>query len=423
MRSPRRLRALPALAGLLLVALTAPGTALAASSPPAGPLGGNRLTGTDVVSSGTVAPPAVTAASYVVADLDSGAVYAAKDPHGTYLPASTLKTLTALTLIPRLDPARTVAPTQEDANVDGSKVGLVPSLTYSVHDLLTALLVVSANDAAQTLATAAGGYDATAALMNAEARRLQAADTHVVNSSGLDADGQVSSAYDLALIARAAMRLPDFRSYVAVRRSFIPAPGGTTIEIDTHDKLLTNYPGAIGIKNGFTEAARASFVGAATRAGHTLVVTLLKADPAVWKDAAALLDWGFATVAATPRPVGVLVDPVAPAVPAVATPAATAAAPSAAPQAQPVTPAATTRAASSGSSHLAAPLLLLLLLAVLVVLRRRAVVKARRRARLARRARATAVVDHGPPPRALRPAADDGWLDEDLPEPRRAAQR
>ena len=239
--------------------------------------------------------------------------------------------------------------------------------------------MVSANDAAQTLASAAGGHEATAELMNAEAERLRAADTHVVNSSGLDAEGQVSSAYDLALVARAAMRLPDFRSYVAVRRSFIPAPGGATIEIDTHDKLLTNYPGAIGIKNGFTEAARASFVGAATRDGHTLVVTLLKADPAVWKDAAALLDWGFAAVPSSPRPVGVLVDPVAP--PAAA-PAPTA---SAAPQ---VVPAAATRAADPGSSFpLRTVLLVLLVLAVLVVLRRRAVVKARARRRRAQRAR------------------------------------
>ncbi len=379
MRSSRRLRALlPALAALVLAGSTV-GTAHATGSAPTGPVGGSRLTGTDVVSSGTAAPPAVSAASYVVADLDGGAVYAAKDPHGTYLPASTLKTLTALTLIPRLNPALLVSPTQEDANVDGSKVGLVPALTYTVHDLFTALLVVSANDAAQALATAAGGHEATARLMNDEARRLRAGDTHVANSSGLDADGQVSSAYDLALVARAAMQLPDFRSYVAVRRAFIPAPGGATIEIDTHDKLLANYPGAIGIKNGFTEAARASFVGAATRGGHTLVVTLLHADPAVWKDAVTLLDWGFATVGASPRPVGVLVDPVAAA-------PVQAAAPSAPAAASGVRAAAATRPAAGESSFpVRTTLLVLLVLGVLVVLRRRAVVRARRRRRRAPR--------------------------------------
>jgi D-alanyl-D-alanine carboxypeptidase (penicillin-binding protein 5/6) len=355
MRSLRR-ALLPALAGLALAGLTLAPPAAAASAP----LGGSRLAGTAVVSTGTTSPPAVSAASYVVADLDSGAVYAAKDPHGTYLPASTLKTLTALTLIPRLDPAQQVAPTQEDANVDGSKVGLVPALTYSVHDLFTALLVVSANDAAQTLATAAGGHEATARLMNDEAERLQAADTHVVNSSGLDAEGQVSSAYDLALIARAAMRLPAFRDYVAVRRSFIPAPGGRTIEIDTHDKLLVNYPGAIGIKNGYTDAARASFVGAATRGGHTLVVTLLRADPAVWKDAAILLDWGFAAVATGPRPVGVLVDPVAAQPAAAASPS-----PAAAAAERRVVPAAATRPAATGSSFPVRTTLLVLLLLAL----------------------------------------------------------
>jgi D-alanyl-D-alanine carboxypeptidase (penicillin-binding protein 5/6) len=105
------------------------------------------------------------------------------------------------------------------------------------------------------------------------------------------------------------MKLPDFRSYVAIRHAHIRSPKGP-IAISSHDKLLWNYPGAIGIKNGYTVKDRATFVGAATRGGHTLVVTLMRANPRYWPEAAALLDWGFAAKQAGSEPVGQLVDPV-----------------------------------------------------------------------------------------------------------------
>jgi D-alanyl-D-alanine carboxypeptidase (penicillin-binding protein 5/6) len=94
-----------------------------------------------------------------------------------------------------------------------------------------------------------------------------------VNPHGLDAEGQVSSAYDLALIARAGMSDPQFAAYAATRRSSVAAPGGQRIEIATKNRLLKDYDGALGIKNGYTNAARASFVGAAERDGQRLVVT------------------------------------------------------------------------------------------------------------------------------------------------------
>ncbi|MDQ6649333.1 MAG: D-alanyl-D-alanine carboxypeptidase [Actinomycetota bacterium] len=306
LRPPWRL-ALPAAALVASVALVSVSSAAAtgvawAADPtqadqvaPQGSLGGPLLDGHDVVApAGTPPLPPVKAASWLVADLDTGEVMAARDPHGRFAPASTLKTLTALTLIPRLDKAATAVASNADTEVDGTRVGLVAGQAYAVPELLTALMVVSANDAAETLASAAGGREVTIGLMNAEAARLQARDTVARTPSGLDAPGQVSSAYDLALIARQAMALPDFAAYVATRNSSIAAPNNQRIEIFSHDKLLLNYPGAIGIKNGYTVAAHASFVGAATRNGHTLVVTLLRAEPTVWHEAAALLDWGFA---------------------------------------------------------------------------------------------------------------------------------
>ena len=268
---------------------------------------GSRAT---IVAPGAPALPPTIASGWLVADLDTGAVLAARNPHGRYAPASTLKTLTAETLIPRLDARRAVRPSFDDVNVDGSRVGLVENVSYPVADLFRAMLVVSGNDAANTLATANGGIAVTARQMNAEAQRLQARDTHAVNVNGLDAPGQFSSPYDLALIARAAMADAAFRSYVATKHTTIRAPGGRSIALSSHDKLLYNYPGAIGIKNGYTVRARASFVGAATRGGHTLLVVLMHTAPRYWPQARDLLNWGFAATRLRVPAVGQLVDPV-----------------------------------------------------------------------------------------------------------------
>ncbi len=299
----RRWAVLPA--ALLVVALaTAP--ALAAGSADQQVPG----TGVTVAAGAPALPTDVTGTSWVVADLDTGAVLAARDAHRRLLPASTLKALTALALIPRIERTSTIVPTFQDVNVEGSRVGLVEGIRYPAYHLFRGLLMTSGNDAANALATAAGGPAATAQAMNEEAARVGAVDTHAVNPSGLDAPGQLTTAYDLALIARAAMQLPDFRTYVGTKRSTILGRMGKPLRITSHDKLLFNYDGAIGIKNGYTAQAGATFVGAATRDGHTLLVTVLHATPRVWPEVAHLLDWGFAATAAGAAPVGQLVDPV-----------------------------------------------------------------------------------------------------------------
>jgi D-alanyl-D-alanine carboxypeptidase (penicillin-binding protein 5/6) len=249
--------------------------------------------------------------SWLVADADTGAVLAAKAPHRRFLPASTLKTLTAVTLLPLLDPTATTKATDVDASVDGSKVGLVPGMSYSLDTLFTAMLVVSGNDAADALAEAAGGIPHTVDLMNAEALHLQAYDTLARTPSGLDAPGETTSAYDLALIGRAGLALPQFRHYVSVVRSTVPAPHHKHFEIYTHNRLLTTFPGDIGIKNGYTVKAGATYVGAATRNGHTIIVTLMNAHPDFWPQAKALLAWGIRARGLV-EPVGTLVGPAAP---------------------------------------------------------------------------------------------------------------
>jgi serine-type D-Ala-D-Ala carboxypeptidase (penicillin-binding protein 5/6) len=294
----------------LTAALTAGGasSALAQDGSSAKAVGGKQLAGRGVVvDAGAPALPQVAAAGWLVADLDTGEVLAARDPHGRYAPASTLKALTAVTLIPELPADRVVRASFDDVNVEGSRVGIVEDVDYTVGELFSALLMVSGNDAANVLASTAGGQARTAELMNARAAELGARDTHAVNPHGLDAPGQVSSPYDLALIARAGLDDPDFARYVSTVSSSVNAPGGARIEIRNKNKLLGRYPGALGVKNGFTSTARASFIGAAERGGRRLVVTLMRSDPRVFDEAVELLDWGFAASAV--EPVGELVTP------------------------------------------------------------------------------------------------------------------
>jgi D-alanyl-D-alanine carboxypeptidase (penicillin-binding protein 5/6) len=303
----------------ILCAAVAGGASLAFAIPPAAaarsaapPIGGQLLGSPGVVASlvpGITAPPAVKASSYVIGDLDTGEIIAAKNAHGRYAPASTLKTLTAVTFIPRLQPSLGLQATNQDAAVDGTKVGVVPGQSYTVDSLFKAMLMVSANDAAMTVATGKQSLATALHLMNSEAVRLQALDTVAKTPHGLDARGQTSSAYDLALISRAGLSMPAFRTYVSTKRSFFPAPHHKHYEIYTHDHLLLNYRGAFGVKNGYTVKAQASFVGAAQRGTHRLIVALMHGEPELWKDAAHLLDWGFRADGMV-QPVGQLVDPV-----------------------------------------------------------------------------------------------------------------
>jgi D-alanyl-D-alanine carboxypeptidase (penicillin-binding protein 5/6) len=276
-----------------------------------GTVGGDLLAGHGLIApAGIPEPPKTEASAYVIADADTGAVLAAKDPHGLYMPASTLKTLTAVTLIPKLDKNQVVKPSKWACDEEGSAVGLVPQPIYKVDDLFRALLMVSGNDAADALAETNGSLDKTLADMNKEARRLQAYDTVAKSPNGLDRPGQRSSAYDLALIARAGLKLPDFREYISTKTANFPAPKGH-YEIANHNKLLGKYKGMLGVKNGYTTKALGSFVGAARRDGHTIIAVIMHHPGGFWEEVAGLLDWGFAARGKA-TPVGELVGPVVP---------------------------------------------------------------------------------------------------------------
>jgi D-alanyl-D-alanine carboxypeptidase (penicillin-binding protein 5/6) len=281
------------------------------------PIGGPLLASSGVVENPlpgapTLPPPTdLPASSWMVTDLTTGQILAAKDAHGKFLPASTLKTLTALTLLPKLNPKSGFKVTYKDATVDGTRAGLSVGMSYPIKTLFTCMLEMSANDAADALAEANGGIRHTVAQMNTVAHKLRADDTHADTPSGLDGVGETTSAYDLALIAQADYKLPAFRHYLSLTSSVIPAAHHKHFQIQSHNNLLTTYRGDIGGKNGYTVAAQATYVGAATRHGQTMLVTLMHAYPIWWPMAADLLNWGFKANGKV-TPVGQLVGPLPP---------------------------------------------------------------------------------------------------------------
>jgi D-alanyl-D-alanine carboxypeptidase (penicillin-binding protein 5/6) len=325
-----------------------PGQPPQGAAPDGSTVGGKGLaTRGTVVAQGTPPlPDGVAAAGWLVADAGRGDVLAARDPHGRYYPASTLKTLTLLTLASRLDPAQVVPATAEDENIEGSRVGIVVGGQYPVSLLFQALMLQSGNDAANALARAAGGTAATVEAMNDTAEAIGAYDTVAGTPSGLDVAGQSSSPYDLALIFRALIENPATAAILTTPTAQMPPVDGRSpgYQIQNQNPLLTTYPGNLGGKTGFTDAARHTFVTAAERDGRRLVVSVMDTENVPLRaadQAARLLDWGFATPAGT-EGVGRLVRPADLAEPTAAptsTPARThEAAPAAAPS-SPSTPA------------------------------------------------------------------------------------
>jgi D-alanyl-D-alanine carboxypeptidase (penicillin-binding protein 5/6) len=262
-------------------------------------------------SGGALPLPIVPAAAWVIANADTGQVLAAKDPHGEYGPASTLKVLTAITLIPRLNPNADVVASQLATSQQPTTAGLITGRSYQVADLFRALLLISANDAAVALTQAAGSEATGMAMINAEARHLQAYDVVAKLPNGLPAAGQVASAYDEALIAREALRIPAFMAYDQTLSSRLELKPGDWETMVNQNRLLTEYPGGIGGKIGWTVSSQATYIGLARRNGVTLIVTVLQcASLQEIASAEKLLDWGFA-MNGKASPVGTLVPPLA----------------------------------------------------------------------------------------------------------------
>jgi len=279
---------------------------------PEDPIGGPRMGECGIVQpDGSAPPPAVTAATWVISDLDSGEVLAAKDPHARERPASLIKVLLAIVVIRELSPETVVTGTQEDANQEGSKVGVGPGGQYTVDQLLHALIMRSGNDAAFALARTLGGPDVALEKMNALAKEMGALDTRAATPSGLDGPGMTTSAYDLSLIFRAATKHEEFVNAARTEKIDFPGyPGKAGFKVTNENPLLDEYDGFLAGKTGFTTDSRHTFAAAAERNGRRLAVVLLRGEKnpnSLGSQGALLLDYGFGLATAKSKAVGELV--------------------------------------------------------------------------------------------------------------------
>ncbi|UNO43136.1 D-alanyl-D-alanine carboxypeptidase [Streptomyces sp. MST-110588] len=251
----------------------------------------------------------LTAQSWAVMDVETGRTMAGRDMHRRLAPASTLKTLFAVTVLPKFPQTtvhRVAAADLAGIGAGSSVVGVQEGKQYKVADLWRGVFLRSGNDAVRVLASMNGGWAATAKEMQAKARALGAGDTQVKSPDGYDTPGQVSSAYDLNLFGRAGLANADFARYCGTASAQFPGDGGSTTEIQNTNRMLSGtdgvprYPGIIGVKNGYTTNAGNTLVAAARRNGHTILVTVMNprsgVPNAVYSEARSLLDWGFSAV-------------------------------------------------------------------------------------------------------------------------------
>lgn len=306
-------------------------TAVSPDAPNPHPPAGNKAPdgsvpgGARLASRGTVVAPGlpklpagIPARAWILCDLDSGAILAARDPHGRYQPASILKMLTAITIAPNLPGNRVVTVTPQAAAAEGSAVGLLAGGRYSVDQLFAALMLVSGNDAAAALAQANGGTAKTVAEMNAKAAELGAYDTFVQTPSGLDGWQQLTSAYDMALVLQATLKQPRLLRYDQLRSESYPPRASKygavgPYEFDNQsNNFFDSVPGAVLAKIGYTDAAQHTYMAAARRNGRTLGVVFLRDTRYPldqYQQAARLFDWGFALKPGA-NPVGRLAGPI-----------------------------------------------------------------------------------------------------------------
>ncbi len=239
-------------------------------------------------------PPSVSAKSALLMDFDSGMVLCEVNAHTRMGMASTTKIMTALTVVRLTDTSLTVTVPKEAVGIEGSSVYLCEGEKLTVEQLLYALLLSSANDAATALAIfCSGSVDAFCAQMNAYAAELGLKDTHFVNPHGLYNEEHYTTAYELALISREALKNHLLRKIFSTYKMPLPFCGEPNERLAVnHNKLLRSYDGALGIKTGFTKSTGRCLVSAAERKGLTLICVTLNA-PDDWRDHTALLDYGF----------------------------------------------------------------------------------------------------------------------------------
>ncbi len=243
--------------------------------------------------------PSLSAQSAVLITADTGMVVWERDAHRQMSMASTTKIMTALLALEesarQSDPAVDV--TEAMVAVEGSSMGLQAGDRITLRNLAAGMLLASGNDAANAAALYLdGSQEQFAVRMNERAAQLSMTDTHFVTPSGLDDEQHYSTAYDMALLAREALKNQSFReicSQASMQVEFLEPE--KRVSYQNHNKLLRMYDGCIGVKTGFTKKSGRCLVTAAERDGVTLIAVTLNA-PDDWNDHTALLDYGFSAV-------------------------------------------------------------------------------------------------------------------------------
>jgi D-alanyl-D-alanine carboxypeptidase (penicillin-binding protein 5/6) len=244
---------------------------------------------------GAASPPPVTARQVAIVDEASGALLYGQDERARVAPASLTKIATALVALERApDLSRRVVATISGSAMaarDGSSImGLEPGREVSLTTLLYGLMLPSGNDAAEQIALVLGGTRKQyVAWMNEKVAELGLQDTHFVNPSGMDAAGHYASAYDMALLARAAMQDETFRQLAGAARY-----RGDGYTLANLNRLIGSYPGADGVKIGRTRAAGRTIVASASRDGHRVYVSLMRSQD-LPGDSSRLFDWVWRT--------------------------------------------------------------------------------------------------------------------------------
>ena len=240
------------------------------------------------------AAPDTSAKSAVLIEADSGRVLYQQNAFLRLPMASTTKIMTAIVAIESGDIRRTVTVSPDAVGIEGSSVYLYPNEQLTLEELLYALLLESANDAATAIAIeVAGSVEAFSRQMNQKAEALGLTSTHFTNPHGLDHEEHFTTAFDLAKLTVYALKNETFRAICSTARRTIPLKGdeGTRVLVN-HNKLLSRYDGAIGVKTGFTKRSGRCLVSAAERDGLTLIAVTLGA-PDDWNDHTKMLDFGF----------------------------------------------------------------------------------------------------------------------------------
>lgn len=233
------------------------------------------------------------AESLIMLNVVTGQVLAAKDADQARPIASTQKLLSALVILESGPLDRRVQILPQDCQCEPTKLYIKAGETYTRGDLLRAMLIKSANDAAQALARdCAGSIPAFAQRMNMKARQLGCYQSHFVNPHGLTAPGQTSSARDLSKIAYAAYKHPFIRQTVDCVGCSVSTPSGSK-QIETTNKLLKKMPACNGMKTGYTRASGKCLVSSAVIGGqHIILVQLGSESRFVFDDAERLMLWG-----------------------------------------------------------------------------------------------------------------------------------